>query len=66
MMAASASETLPTNKAKTTGASERVASKMKVVVLDEVIELFRLVSQTQKEHLRRSVITIHMVVIFVR
>ena len=64
-MAASASETLPTNKAKTTDDSERIASKMKVVVLDEVIELFRLVSQTQKEHLRRSVITIHMVVIFI-
>ena len=65
-MAASASETLPTNKAKTTDTSEIVASKMKVVVLDEVIELFRLVSQTQKKHLRRSVITIHMVVIFIR
>jgi hypothetical protein len=37
MMAASASETLPTNKAKTTDTSESIASKMKVVVLDEVI-----------------------------
>jgi hypothetical protein len=34
MMAASASETLPMYKAKTTDASERIASKMKVVVLE--------------------------------
>jgi hypothetical protein len=37
MMAASASETLPMNKAKTTDASERIANKMRVVVLDERI-----------------------------
>jgi hypothetical protein len=37
MMAASASETLPMDRAKTTDASDAITSKTKRVVLDEVI-----------------------------
>jgi hypothetical protein len=37
MMAASALETLPMDKAKATDASDAITSKTKMVVLDEVI-----------------------------
>jgi hypothetical protein len=37
MMAASAFETLPIDKAKATAASDVITSKIKMVVLDEVI-----------------------------
>jgi hypothetical protein len=40
MMAASAFETLPIDKAKATDASDAITSKTKMVVLDEVIFYF--------------------------